>query len=82
MEQLFGFTRMKNNKRPIRAEIHPRSGHAVVNGYGHTVDARPFAVKFNGTRWKKLTRSLLVTTPAASHAIVAFSDGSELRFEI
>ena len=73
---------MKSNKRPIRAEIHPLSGHKVVNGYGHTVDARPFTVQFNGTRWKQLTRSLLVNTPHASHAIVDFDDGSFVKISI
>ena len=73
---------MKTNKRPVRSTIHPKAGFKVMNGYSHMTEPRPFTVQFNGTRWKKLTRSLLITTPQASHAIVEFSDNSELRFEI
>ena len=53
-----------------------------MNGYGDMAHARPFEIKIKGTRWKKLTRSLVVTTPCTSHAVVTFDDGSFLQIEI
>ena len=69
-------------KRPTSITIHPKAGTKVMNGYGDMAHARPFEIKIKGTRWKKLTQSLLITTPFTSHAVVTFDDGSFLQIEI
>ena len=69
-------------KRPTSITIHPKAGTTYMNGYGDMAHARPFEIKIKGTRWKKLTQSLLITTPFTSHAVVTFNDGSFLQIEI
>lgn len=68
-------------KRPTSITIHPKAGTKYMNGYGDMAHARPFEIKIKGTRWKKLTRSLVVNTPCASHAVVTFDDGSFIQIK-
>ena len=71
---------MKTNKRPESVEIYPKNEKKLLSKCGST--SISLTAIFHGTRWKQLTRSLLVNTPHASHAIVDFDDGSFVKISI